>query len=219
MIGENLSNKLISVLVVDDHLLIRESYERLLKNYNFIGEIQLAESGEQAIEKLKKQHFDVVLMDNSMPNGMHGVDATLWISQNLPNVKVIGITNFEIGKTGIEFVIKGAKGFFEKGLAHEFLEKAILTVYNGGTFLSEEVMTDLKYYGLREDNCKKVELDEREFLIVKALSEAKSTKYIAAELGLKVRRVEQLINEIHTKTGCKTPFQLAMFLIRNRYLK
>jgi DNA-binding NarL/FixJ family response regulator len=209
----------ISVLFVDDHLFIRNSFQKLLQTFNFVGKIELAESGEEAIIKLKNEHFDIVLMDNSMPKGMLGVDATYWITQNLPDIKVIGITNIETGNTGVEFFVKGAKGFFEKGFASEFLDKAILTVYYGGTFYSEDVQEKIIYNKLGIEHYKRVELDEREYFIIECLSNALSTKYIADKLNLKVRRVEQIISEIHSKTGCKTPFQLAMYLTRNKYLK
>lgn len=219
MSEKNIPNNFISIMVVDDHQFIRVYLGKLLSTFNFIGKIELAASGEEAITKLKNEHFDIVLMDNSMPNGMFGVDATFWITQNLPAVKVIGITNIEAGSTGLEFFVKGAKGFFEKGLASELLEKALLTVYYGGTYYTEELQKSIIDKKLGIEHYKRVELDEREYTIIECLSEAKSTKYIADKLDLKVRRVEQLINEIHIKTGCKTIFQLAMFLTRNKYLK
>lgn len=219
MIESHLSKNIVSVLIVDDHLLIREAYKKILCEIDFIGKFQLAESGEKAIEILKNEPFDIVIMDNSMPKGMTGVETTLWITQNLPSVKVIGISNFDIGSTGIEFFVNGAKVFFEKGLAHEYLENSILTVYNGGIYFSEEHWKDIKNWGLGLDQNNRVELDEREYKIIQHLCEAKSNKFIADALGIKVRRIEQLINEIKVKTGCKTPFQLAMFLTRYKYLK
>jgi len=215
----NIPDNFISIMVVDDHQFIRVYIGKLLSTFNFIGKIELAASGEEAIAKLKNEHFDIVLMDNSMPKGMYGVDATYWITQNLPNVKVIGITNLETGSTGLEFVVKGAKGFFEKGLAVELLEKALLIVYHGGTYYTEELQEMIIRKKLGIEHYKRVELDDREYIIIKCLSEALTSKYIADKLNLKIRRVEQLINEIHLKTGCKTPFQLAMFLTRNKYLK
>lgn len=219
MSENNVPDEFISILVVDDHLFIRNSLKNLMLKFNFIGKIELSSSGEEAIDILKREHFDIVLMDNSMPNGMYGVDATYWITKNLPNVKVIGITNIEAGSTGLEFFVKGAKGFFEKGLASELLEKALLTVYMGGTYYTEELQKLILQNKLGIEHYKRVELDEREFTIIECLSQAKSTKFIADKLDLKVRRVEQLINEIHIKTGCKSIFQLAMFLTRNKYLK
>jgi len=219
MIESIVPKKLISIMVVDDHLFIRNSLKNLISTLDFISKIELASSGEEAIGKLKLEHFDLVLMDNSMPNGMLGVDATYWITQNLPKVKVIGISNLEVVSTGLEFVVKGAKGFFEKGLAVEFLKEALLTVYNGGTYYTEDLQNSIIKNKLGIENYKRVELNEREYLIIEYLSKAMSTKYIADKLDLKVRRVEQLINEIHIKTGCKTPFQLAMYLTRNKYLK
>jgi DNA-binding NarL/FixJ family response regulator len=218
--GESLIfNELISIMVVDDHLFIRNSLARLLRNFDFVEKIELAESGEIAIEILKQNHFDIVLMDNSMPNGMFGVDATLWITKNLPKINVIGITNLEIGNTGIQFVVNGAKGFFEKGLSEENLKKAIITVYNGGTYFSDDVQKKIITYNLGIESYKRVELTEREYQVIEYLSNALPTKHIADKLNLKVRRVEQIINEIQLKTDCKTPFQLAMFLTRNKYLK
>lgn len=209
----------LSVLMVDDHSMIREAYKRILKTIEFVGEVELANSGEQAIEILKQTNFDIVLMDNSMPCGMLGVDATLWITQYQPKVKVIGISNIDLLDTGLEFMIKGAKGFYEKGKANELLEAALLAVSSGGTYFSEEIQTELIKHESGMGNFKKVELNNRELFIIECLFQAMNSKEIADKLALRQRRVEQLINEIHLKTGCKTQFQLAIFLARSKILK
>lgn len=210
-------NKL-SVLMVDDHLMIRESYQRLLKDIDFVGKIVLAASAELAIELLKQQHVDIVLMDNSLNGGMSGINATLWITQHKPDVKVIGISNFGEIETGIQFMINGAKGFFEKGLGVENLKRSLIEVSNNKKYFSDELLNEIAVHDNGIEHFRRIELTERELSVVEYLCQAKSTKYIADKLEVSVRRVEQLINEINAKTGCKTQFQLAAFLFKNNYL-
>jgi DNA-binding NarL/FixJ family response regulator len=104
----------LSVLMVDDHAMMRDAYKRILSTIQFVGFVEVASSGEQAIEILKQKNFDMVLMDYKFSGGMKGSEATKWITEQKPLVKVIGISSNEFLNIGIEFMISGAKGFLKK---------------------------------------------------------------------------------------------------------
>lgn len=209
----------LSVLMVDDHAMMREAYKRILETIEFVGFVEVASSAEQAIDILKQTNYDIVLMDYKFSGGMKGSEATKWITEHKPQVKVIGISSIEFLNIGIEFIINGAKGFFEKGLGDEKLELALLSVYNGGSYFNQEIHDELLNSKLNFNSKQNVALTDRDYIIIDCLYKAMNSKEIGEKLDLKPRRVEQLINEIYTKTGCKTQFQLAIFLAVNKVLK
>ena len=129
----------IRILLVDDHQLIRDGVKSMLDNTMDIQVIGSVQSGEDSINAARENRPDVILMDIMM-GGMTGIEATRWIKDTDPTIKVILLT-MENDKDHIATGIKaGANGYLLKNVDKETLLKAVRTVHEGGRFFNGEVM-------------------------------------------------------------------------------
>ena len=127
----------IRVVLADDQALIRAGFKALIDSAADLTVVGEAEDGEAAIDLVRRERADVVLMDIRMP-GMDGLAATQVICQddNLAGVKVIVLTTFELDEYVIQAVQAGASGFLGKGVDPTELLEAIRTVSTGEALLS-----------------------------------------------------------------------------------
>ncbi|MFT7036123.1 MAG: two-component system nitrate/nitrite response regulator NarL [Cyclobacteriaceae bacterium] len=130
--------KKIKVLIVDDHALVRDGLQALLVKAGTIEVVGQACCGQEAIETVKDNHPDVVLMDICMP-GMSGLEALQEVKKIAPNVKVI-LLSMEIDEASIlKAVNEGMDGFLPKDLKKGRLVEAINRVYDGEEYFDPRV--------------------------------------------------------------------------------
>jgi CheY-like chemotaxis protein/anti-sigma regulatory factor (Ser/Thr protein kinase) len=114
----------IRVVLVDDHLLVRQGLASLLRGEPDISVIGEASDGESAIELVRNTRPSVVLMDISMP-GMDGIEATRRIHEQMPEVKIIGLSMFQADEKGADIIAAGAVKFLAKTGPSETVIEAI----------------------------------------------------------------------------------------------
>jgi two-component system invasion response regulator UvrY len=128
----------ITILFVDDHPLIRKAWEFVLNQDSRFKLVGTCDSGEAAIELSKELCPDVVIMDIRM-RGIGGIEATQLIRKNCPVVKIIGLS-FHVLPEYVEKIIEsGAMGYLTKISPPDEIFKAIIEVYNGRPYISQEV--------------------------------------------------------------------------------
>ena len=133
----------INVLIVDDRDIIRDSLKLSFLGLSDIKVTGEAEDGKEAIKLIKKNNYDVVVMDINMP-GMNGIEATQEIVKMKPDIKILA-TSFHVSPSFIKNILKsGASGYIRKGENRNAYLDAIRTVSNGAIYLSEKV--DAKVY-------------------------------------------------------------------------
>ena len=137
----------IRVLIVDDQLLLRQSFQRLLELEDGISVVGVAANGEEALARLAELERagtlpDVALMDIRMP-GMGGVTATARVSERWPSVRVLILTTFDDQEYVVKGVSAGAKGYLLKDSSAADLLAAIRTVHAGGALLQPSVAAKL----------------------------------------------------------------------------
>jgi DNA-binding NarL/FixJ family response regulator len=134
-----MSNKLIRLLVVDDHDIMRQGLIRLLENQPDLKIVGMATNGRQAIELARQETPDVILMDIVMKE-MGGLEATRKILEELPQIKVIMLTMYEEKAFFEEALAAGASGYFLKGSDSDELINTIRMVNGGGTYLAPKMV-------------------------------------------------------------------------------
>ena len=128
----------ITILFVDDHPLIRKAWEFVLNQDSRFKLVGACDCGETAIELSKELCPDIVIMDIRM-RGIGGIEATQSILKNCPKVKIIGLS-FHVLPEYVEKIIKsGAMGYLTKISPPDEIFKAIIEVYNGRSYISQEV--------------------------------------------------------------------------------
>ena len=188
--------KRITVLLVDDHQIVREGLRSLVKRERDIEVVGEAETGREAISLVKNLRPAVVVMDIAMPL-LNGLEATRQIRKSFPDTKVI-ILSAHNDDAYVEQVIElGAAGFLLKQGSSHNLAAAIREVQKGGTFFSPEVTKRLRRHDQqsqdREGNFKKKNnrLSSREVEVLQLIAEGKPNKQVAAELGVSFKTVDK----------------------------
>ena len=134
---------MIKVLIADDQELIRQSLSYVLDAQKDIEIVGTAVDGKQAIELVRKQHPDVVLMDIRMPE-VDGVECTKLIKSAYPNMKIIILTTFDDDEYVFNALRYGASGYLLKGVSVAELAEAVREVVRGGSIIMPGVASDRK---------------------------------------------------------------------------
>jgi DNA-binding NarL/FixJ family response regulator len=131
-----------NILVVDDHALIRKALKILLEesgDFTVNGE---AYTGAQAVKMLREQHFDLVLLDISLPD-KHGMDVLKQLKAEHPDIKIIVLSMYPEEQYGVRALKAGAVGYINKQTAPEKLVGAIQKVLSGKKIISESMAEQL----------------------------------------------------------------------------
>jgi DNA-binding NarL/FixJ family response regulator len=214
----------IRIAVADDHQLMREAIATLLGGVSDIEVVSTACSGEEAVNIANTECPDVFLMDIIM-NGMTGIEATRWIKEQNPGVKVI-LVSAEVSKDHISDGIKmGIDGYLPKDTNKEELVEAIRTVVKGKKYFSPQV-TSLVFtdFYLKETggkglpSNKKKDLTKREEEVLERIAAGNNLKQIAEELFISVKTVETHKQNIKDKLGLTNTAQLVRYAIDHKMI-
>jgi len=210
-------SKGIRVLIVDDHGLMRQGLISMLNGERDIEIVGTGESGESAVNQASELTPDVILMDIVM-KGMTGIEATRWIKEQNPKIKIILISS-EVSKDFITAGIKsGIDGYLPKDSDKETLLRTIHTVMRGERHFSPEV-TALVFedFYLKEKDGKGLPtkkttaLTKREEEVLIQIAHGKSLKEIAELLFISVKTVETHKMHILDKLGLTNSAQLVKY--------
>jgi DNA-binding NarL/FixJ family response regulator len=215
--------KKIKVLVSDDHKLVREGIHAMLKEVPEVDIIGSVASGEEAINEVRENRPDVVLMDIMM-KGMTGIEATRWIKEIDPTIRVL-IVSMEISKEYISAGIQsGIDGYIPKDADRDMLVRAIRSVHNGEKFFNDAIMKlvfenfysteKLKTTGTRLPN----ELTKREYEVLGLVATGRSNREVADSLFISIKTVETHKTHILEKLGLRNTAELVKYAIRNKII-
>ena len=191
-----MSTENISIIIADDHRLLREGLRCLLEKQPGLKPVADAADGRNTVKMVQKFKPAVVVMDVSMPD-MNGIEATRQIKKDSPEVKIIGLSMHADKHFVTEMLKAGASGYLLKHCAFEELGIAIRTVAENRIYLSPEitgiVLEDYMqavHNGNKKANGNGTALSGREREVLQLVAEGKSTKDIAALLNLSVKTIE-----------------------------
>ncbi len=186
--------KKITILLADDHMIVREGFQKLLsleKDLEVVGE---AQTGRQAVELAQKLAPHIVVMDIAMPL-LNGLEAARQIREVAPEIKIIMLSAHADDAYVEQAMEAGACGFLYKQSSAQMLSQAIREVQAGKTFFSPGIakrFAAAPAAGLRGPAKKKLaSLSSREREVLQLIAEGKANKETAAELGIGVKTVEK----------------------------
>jgi DNA-binding NarL/FixJ family response regulator len=196
---------MIKIAIVDDNFfLIKAAQEKL----SFFEEFSLkftANNGLDLVEKLEKNHnVDMILMDIEMPK-MNGIDATCFVKQKYPQIKIIMLTVFDNDENIFNAIKAGADGYLLKEVNPKELYQGIIDTINGGATMTPSIaMKTLKLFRNPIDfgavvNCDDIKLTTREIEVLEQLSKGLKYNLIAENLFLSVGTIRKHIENIYTK--------------------
>lgn len=195
----------ISILVVDDHPVVRNGLVAMLgtqSDFEVVGE---AESGVEALEIVKNIHPNVILLDLEMPE-LDGVDTLKQLRGDHPDVKVIVFTAFDTDERIVSAVQAGAKGYLLKGSPRDQIFRAVRVVSEGGSTLEPIVASKLLSHIAGEESAGlgqglRDPLTTREVEVLELLAQGKTNKVIAETLVITERTAKFHVSSILSKLG------------------
>ncbi len=206
----------ISVLLVDDHPVVRQGLRTFLELQSDMEVVGEAADGEEAVASVEQLVPDVVLMDLMMPN-MDGIEAIRRIRQLSPTTRVIALTGFVDDSKVFGSVKTGAAGYLLKDVQPQDLANAIRTVHGGEALLHPAIAAKLvREFSEPAEPQPFENLTAREMDVLRLVAQAKSNKEIAAEFVLSEKTVKTHVSNILQKLHLADRTQAAVYAIRQR---
>lgn len=199
----------ISVLLVDDHSLVRRGFRRILEDEPDITVAGEAGDGEEAVELTKQLHPQVVLMDCALP-GINGLQATRKILEIAPKTLVLMLSMHPEETWVHQALDAGARGYILKNAMDLELGAAIRKVAAGETVLDQQLSKSGSLKGERDSG-----LTPRELEILQLIVEGKSNKEIASQLDLSSNTVAAHRANMMDALGIHKTAELVVYAIRN----
>lgn len=210
----------ISIMITDDHSMIREGLKSLLELDNDIKVIAEAVDGRDCLDKLDVYKPDVLLLDINMPN-MNGLEVLKELKARKSKVKVLVLTVHNETEYLMKAVDIGINGYVLKDSESAELKKAIRAIMDGETYIQPSLIPALNAKRLErnEDEEKIDSLTRREMEVLKLLAIGMYNKEVAEKLEISERTVKNHVSNIFKKLEVTDRTQAAVFAIRNNLIK
>jgi DNA-binding NarL/FixJ family response regulator len=213
------------ILLADDHEVVRAGLRALLEEQSGWEVVAEAVDGREAVDKASKLKPDVVVIDIAMPS-LNGLEAVRQIVKSVPNTKVLVLTMYDSDPLIQQVLQAGARGYLLKSDAGRDLVSAIDALRRNKTFFTPKVSQMVLEGYLdkspkekeAEDEPESLRLTSRQREIVQLLAEGKSSKEVAAVLGLSVKTAETHRANIMRKLDCHSVTELVRYAIRNHII-
>ncbi|MGM0666185.1 MAG: response regulator [Bacteroidota bacterium] len=209
----------IKILLADDHQLFRNGLKILLDAFDDFEISGEAVNGEEVLRIIENTNCDVVLMDIDMPV-MDGIEATRRAIEINPGIKIIALSMYGEEEYYHRMVEAGAKGFILKDSDINEVKDAIITVYNGATWFSQELLQNvIRRIKSRETETSHANLSKREKEILLKICEGLSNQEIADTLFISKRTVDKHRANLLGKTQSKNTASLILYAIKNKIIE
>jgi DNA-binding NarL/FixJ family response regulator len=196
----------VTVLLVDDHAVVREGYRRLLEKSPSIQVVGEATDAQSAYLAFVEHRPQVTVMDIALP-GASGIDALRRIRAREPQARVLMFSMYEDPVFAARSLQAGARGYVTKAAAPEVLVEAVLTLARGEPYLAGRVAQQLALRSLAEEG-DAGQLSPREFEVLRLLVAGRAVPEIARSLGLTTKTVANHQSILRQKLGVGTAVQL-----------
>ena len=207
-----------TIVLVDDHAVVRAGVRRLLEQEPLFEVIGQAESGEKAYQIFGELKPDVMVMDLSMP-GMGGLEGIRRILMRYEKAKILVLSMHEDLSFANQALKLGAKGYLTKNTLADDLVKSIETVTQGDVFLSDEIAKKMAMLSISGNQDPVHELSAREFEIFRLLAEGLDIDAIASTLNISSKTVSNYQTMIKQKLDINTPIELIRYAIKVGVIK
>ena len=209
---------MIKVGIVDDHAIVRAGLKQFFAEQVDLRVIGEAASGREAIDLVRNEPMDVLVMDLSMP-GQSGMDALGMIRAKAPDVGVLILSGYPEEHYATNLIRQGASGFLNKECDPEEIVKAIRTIAMGKRYISASVAELLaQQLGKGDDLLPHEQLSEREFQVFLKLAKGETAGEIAKALSLSVKTVSTYRTRLMEKMGLSSNSDLTYYALKNKLI-
>jgi DNA-binding NarL/FixJ family response regulator len=216
----------ITVLLAEDHTIVREGLRALLEAQGDIEVVGEAQNGRQAVQLAQRLRPDVIVMDIAMPL-LNGMEATRRVLKAVPGTRVLILSGYSDDEYIRQAVLLGAAGYLIKQTSAASLATAVREVQKGNAFFSPAIAERVRSFsdeapeGGRVPQTNKNTLSSREVEVLQLIAEGKANKQVAAELGISIKTVEKHRQHLMSKldlhdTAGLTRYAIAAGIIESR---
>ena len=210
---------MISVIIADDHPIVRKGLKTILKDVPDIKVEDEASDGLEVMEKIRKTDFDVLVLDLSMPK-LDGLETIRRIKSEKPDMAILVLSMNPEEVFGIRALNLGASGYLSKDIALEQLIQAIRRVASGKVYISQLLAESIAQNVSRgSPKLPHEHLSDREYQIMLMIAQGKSLKAIGVELSVSVKTVSTHRTHILQKMGMENNAQIVTYALQNSLLK
>jgi DNA-binding NarL/FixJ family response regulator len=201
-------NPSITVLLADDHAVLRQGLVSLLKAHGRFTVLGEARNGRETVQLAQALRPDIIVMDIAMP-GLNGLEATRQILAANPAAKIVVLSAHSEESHIERLIAAGVVGFLEKEISADLFTRALIDVAGGGGYsplIQSRLGRDSRTPLDREGRAKAAgtRLTPREAEVLQLVAEGAPNKQIAADLGISIKTVEKHRHQLMTKLGIRS---------------
>jgi len=203
------------ILIADDHSVVRQGLKQILQNLSMVTNVEEAQDGREALEKIKKEPFDFVILDIAMP-GLSGLDILKSLKDSGIKRNILILSVYPQEQYAIRALRMGASGYLSKESAFEELESAIHKISLGQKYISSVIAEKLAFNAADEASTSLHErLSEREFQVMCMLAQGISVTEIGKKLFVSDKTVSTHRTRLLAKMGMKKNAELTLYAVKN----
>ncbi|HEX9673920.1 MAG TPA: response regulator transcription factor, partial [Burkholderiales bacterium] len=209
---------MIRVLLADDHAIVRAGLKEILADTGDITVAGEATNGQEVMERVRGQDYDVAVLDMSMP-GRSGIELIKQVKDEKPRLRILILTMHSEQQYAVRALKAGASGFLTKEAAAEQLVAAIRKIAGGGAYVSPETAERLVLDAApRAEAAPHTLLSDREFQVLQMIAGGKTVGEIAKKLSLSVKTVSTHKTRILHKMGLTNQAELIRYALEHKLL-
>jgi DNA-binding NarL/FixJ family response regulator len=203
------------ILITDDHAVVRQGLKQILAEEFKRAEFGEAASAAEAIDRVWKETWDVVVLDITMP-GRSGLEVLKEIKKSKPKLPVLVLSMHPEDQFAVRLLKIGASGYMTKESAPNELVGAVKKVMAGGRYISGSLAEKMaSYLAIDVQTPPHERLSDREFLVLRLIASGKTPTQIAKELGLSVKTISTYRMRILEKMDMANNAELTHYAIQN----
>lgn len=210
---------MIKILIADDHAIVRRGLKQILTETADMVVAGEAHNGQELLEKMRSDQWDVVVLDISMP-GRGGLDILKQLKSERPKLPVLMLTIHPEDQYAVRVLRAGASGYLTKESAPDHLVEAIRKVARGGKYVSPHLAERLAFNleSISEQPLHEA-LSDREFQVLRLIASGKTVKEIGEELSLSVKTISTYRTRILEKMKMKNNAEMTHYAIQQKLVE
>jgi len=207
---------MIKIFIADDHAIVRRGLKQIISENSDMAVVGEAANGQDALSKIRKDHYDLILLDISMP-GRTGLDILKELKSEAPKLPVLILSMYPEEQYAVRVLRAGASGYLTKDSAPDELITAIRRVISGKKYvtasLAEKLAVDLDASSQKQMH---ESLSDREYQVMCMIASGKPVGEIAEKLSLSVKTISTYRSRILEKMRMKNNAELTYYAIQNK---
>jgi two-component system invasion response regulator UvrY len=209
----------INILIADDHPIVREGFKQVLSETTDMVVAGEASNGQEVLNLIRKNKYDVVLLDISMP-GRSGLEILKELRSEHPKLPILIVSIYPEEQYAVRAFRAGASGYLTKASAPHELIEAIRKVSKGGRYVSSSLAEELTYYlDVDATRAPHETLSDREYQVMLLIASGKTVSGIAEELCLSVKTISTYRTHILKKMNLKNNAEITLYAVQNKLVE